>query len=264
MITDFEEKNDLPSEWYSQPPSVGEIPEGTFVVITDAGYKRRLTGVGVIIRTKGREYTPKEHGAICKGPNHAELTSVKMGLRDITKIRKEVKRVVVYNDNLWGHWALRGFCIPERDYIWEVLGEIEELNKDIGCQIDYIHVPGKAVKRVDRIADKVRKRREGKKEKQIKKRMERVQTASERGTGIEILEKNGNHYALSASKPDKAYRVTLQPPSCECRAWMMRYGKLEMEAILARALPCKHLCALAEYTGRDIFAEFERQIWRSD
>ncbi len=264
MVPDWAKKKEIPEEWYSRPPATHQIPKGTFVVITDAGYNRRITSVGVIIRTKNKEYAVKEHSAICEGPNHAELTSVKMGLRDLCRIKKEVKRVVVYNDNYWGYCTLNGYNIPERDYIWEVLGEITELSRDVGCPIDYIHVRGKEVRRVDRIADKVRKRREEEKEEQIEKRKERVYMASERGTSIEIVEKTGDYYALSGSNPEKGYRVTLLPPSCECRSWMKKYGKLETVAIMARALPCKHLCALAEYLGTDILFEFRKQIWRRD
>jgi ribonuclease HI len=259
----LEHKN-LPEEWYIRPPTIDQIPEGVFVVIADAAYDDRIAGVSAIIRRSGAEYTPKNDSAVCEGPNHAELASVKLGLRKICEIKKEKKRVVVYNDSQWGNQLLNGLATPELEHIKTVHQEIGELSKKVGCQIDYLWVRGKMMKRVDKLANKAKKAKEQAKEKEIEKRKAKVARASDRGSKIKILEKNRHTYAVSGSEAGKLYKVTLRPPSCECPGWKNRYGKLEVKAVQARALPCKHMGALAKYAGIDIAFEFRRQILRRD
>ena len=255
----------IPEEWYEKPPDTKDIPEGIFIIQADAAFKNGISGTAVIIKTKGKEYTPQRFSAKSKGPIHAELTSVKKGLQRLKKIRKNVVYVVVYNDSLYGYFFLIGRWKEKRKYMKRVLEDIRKLVDDLNGNIEFIWIKGKHNKRVDRIASKERKAEETRKEKQIQDRVMKVEQAIARGRNIQICEKNGSYFAI----PKKGgfppgYKVSLDPPSCECPWWQKNWGNKEEFIQRARALPCKHICALAEYLKRDIFKIFETQIWRID
>lgn len=264
MTSLSENERTLPDKWYECPPNKDEIPEGTFVVLTDAGHKKGITGISVIIRTKDREYKPKKHEARCKGCVHAELTSLKAGLRDVGRIKKPMKSVVLYNDNRPGYCLLSGKWSPKREYIKTVLEDIAGLSKDLGCPVEFINVRGKTIRRVDKLAGQARKKAELEKRVQINERRKTVQEFIERGKEIEIVEIDGDYYAISSSGSSKKYRVTLKPRFCECQWWKKQWASKDDKVKYARALPCKHMCALAEHLRSDIFIEFKKPIERVD
>jgi ribonuclease HI len=254
----------LPEEWYERPPSVEEIPEGYFIVQADAGYKNGITGISVIIKTKDHEYTPRDYSARTNGPIHAELTSIKKGLDRLKSIRKDIKKVVVYNDNIYAYRFLARLWRGKRHYIKKILRDIRRIVNELDLDVEFIHIKSKHNRRVDRRAGRRRKSEEQRKIEQIQKRIMKVEEATKRGRGIPIEEKKGEYYAVSTSNPNKKYSVSLSPPSCECAWWQNNWGNKGTHIQKARALPCKHMCALAEYLGMNIFEIFKRQIERVD
>jgi SWIM zinc finger. len=98
----------------------------------------------------------------------------------------------------------------------------------------------------------------------MKKRVMTIEETAKRGTEISIRKELGEYYAVSGSNSDKKYKVSLNPPSCECAWWQNNWGNKEIYVQKARASPCKHICALAGYLGKDVFEIFNKQINRVD
>jgi ribonuclease HI len=254
----------IPREWQKKPPKQEEIPEGVFILLVDAGYKRGITGISTIIKTKDKEYTPKEYPARSKGPVHAELTAIKKGLQSIRGIKKPIELLVVYTDNKYGYKFLVGEWSPDKSYIKSVMTDICKLANSYSHDITYINVKGKYIRRVDRRSINKRKSEESKKEAQIRLRVMKIDEAIKRSRNIEIKEINDEYLAISGSDSLRTYPVSIKPLSCGCSWWFHKWANKSYSAINARALPCKHICALADYLNRDIYAVFRKQIERTD
>jgi len=255
----------IPDEWYKEPPRMEEVPEGFFVVIVDAAFKNGITGTAVVIKTKGKEYSPQTYSARSRGPIHAELISIKDGLQRLRGIKKSIKVAIVYNDNRYAYYFLKGIWIPRRKYIKETIENIYDLINELGIKVEFIWTKGKHIRRVDRLAAKKRRKEEKRKEKQIQERVMKAEERIIRGRDVKIYEKDNKFFAMSG-KGDSlhCYEVSLYPPSCKCRWWQKRWANKPEYIRKARALPCKHMCALAEHLGVSIFDIFEKQIWRVD
>jgi ribonuclease HI len=254
----------IPREWQIIPPKPEEIPEGVFILQADAGYKGGITGISIIIRTKDKEYAPKEYSARSKGPVHAELTAIKKGLQSIRVIKKPIESLIVYTDNKYGYKFLTGEWAPDRSYIENVMRDISSLSDSCDYDITYINVRGRYIKRVDRRSIRKRKSEESKKKVQIQERVMKVDEIFRRSRDIEIKEINNEYQAISDSDSKKTYSISLKPLSCDCPWWLHKWANKGDGAIKARALPCKHMCALADYLGQDIYAVFRKQIERVD
>lgn len=255
----------IPKDWFKKPPNVEDIPEGFFVVIADAAFKNGITGTAVVIRTKGKEYSPRTYSARSKGPIHAELTSIKKGLQSLRNIKSDIRYIVVYNDSLYAYYFLKGRWNARRKYIKKVTEDIRDLINELGVKVEFIWTKGKHVRKVDRLAAKKRREEEERKEKQIQERVMKVEMTIIRSRDVKICERNNEFFAISI-KDDSShcYKVSLDPPFCECPWWQERWANKPEKVWKARALPCKHMCALAEYLGVNIFDIFEKQIWRVD
>jgi hypothetical protein len=64
-----------PEQWQTVP-ELNEIPEGTYLVHCDSGYKDCASGISVIIKKTNHEYIPKNYQCRAKGPVHSELLAV--------------------------------------------------------------------------------------------------------------------------------------------------------------------------------------------
>ena len=255
----------ITEEWDSKPPNPREIPEGIFVIQADAAFKNGITGIAVRIKTKEKEYKPQTYSARNEGPIHAELTAIKKGLMRLKRIRKKILRVVVYNDNRYAYYFLTNRWNAKKRYIKQVIEDIQNLVNELGVKVEFIWTKGKHLKKEDKLALKKRKNEEQRKEKQIQERVMKVEEAIVRGRDVTIYKKSGEFFALSKkSESSQGYKVSLNPPSCECPWWKNKWGNKPEYIQRARALPCKHMCALAEYLEVNIFEIFEKQIGRVD
>lgn len=255
----------IPGEWGNKPPSVDEIPERVVVLESDAGFKEGVTGVCTVIKSKGKEYSPIEYSARSKGPIEAELTAVKKGLERVNLLRRDFDFVVVYTDCDSAFFFLSNLWEPNKDYIVKVIGRIRELERKIGAEIVYVPTKTKYIRRVDRRAGKKRKIEEAKVAERVQERVHSVEKATIRGHGVIINEVNGEYFAMSKKNGfPPGYKVGLYPASCECPWWQNRWGNKPLKVQMARALPCKHICALAGYLEEDIFDVFNKQIYRPD
>ena len=254
----------IPANWSQSPPEVKEIPEGWFVIMTDAGYRNSIAGICAIVRTNMKEYEPLKTTARCKGPTHAELIAIKKGLEKLNLIRKNKVKIIIYTDCLSAFNFLNFLWFPKRTYIINVTDEIADLLDEFNIDTEVIHVKTKEIKRVDRLAGKERKKEEKRKQNQIQDRVDNMEKSIIRSSDIDILEDKGIYYALSSSNRNKKYIVSLRPINCECPAWMQNWGNKTRRIQNARALPCKHMCALAIYLRIDIYDVFRHQVERID
>lgn len=246
-------------------PELDEIPRGHFIIQTDAGFKKGIVGVGVIIKTNNKEYSPRKYTARCKGPVHAELTAIKYGLARIRDINKPMEKIVVCSDNLSAVYLLRGVWMPRKDYIVDIVRKIQLLVKEITIEVNFEYVRSKTNKKVDKIAYKKRKQEEARKAEQIEQRRKKIKQAMIKAKDLTVNEIKGKYYV----RPNKGgfppgIEVSLDPLFCKCRYWRHNWADKPVHVQMARALPCKHMCALAEYLGVDPFKIFKRQIERVD
>ena len=183
----------IPTNCFNSPPDSKEIPEGWFIIMADAAYKESITGIGFIIRTRNKEYTPQKITARCKGPTHAELLAIIKGLERLKTIKINIKKIIIYTDCLSAYYFLTYQWNPQRTYIVEAIEKIQNLLTEFGVESDCIHVKTKQIKKVDKIADKARKQEEKRKQRQIQDRIDKIEKAIERSEKIEIIKENGNY-----------------------------------------------------------------------
>jgi len=259
----------FPEDWRIRPPSIEEIPSGACVIQCDASYKNGITGISTIIKTQGKQYEPIEYSSRSKGPIHAELTSISKAIKRLSllKLPNNTTSVLIYTDCLYAFNFIEEIWVAKCDYIKEALSEIEVAMLPLGDNIDIVilHTNTKHNRRLDRRAKRKRESIESAKRKQIADRIERVETAIVRSREIMILE-NGNDYRALPRENGfpPGYLVTLDPPGCQCPWWKHKWAEKGEIIIRARALPCKHICALSEYLKEDIYDLFSKQIGRMD
>jgi len=261
------EGEQLPKGWEEKPPDSCEIPKGVYVIQCDAGYKGGITGISTLIKTHKKDYQPREYSARSEGPIHAELTAVCKAIRRLKTIRRQKELCIIYTDCLYAYYFLKELRTAKRPYIRGVIDDIRsEITEfdNLGVNIIICHTESKNIKRIDRRAGKKRQEEEKKKGKQIDRRIETVESAITRGSEIRIYESNGEYFAISERRSSTKYKVSLVPLQCECPWWKHQWGNKEQYIVKARALPCKHICALAGYLNKDIYQLFNRQIGRVD
>lgn len=258
----------LPNDWEIRPPDIDEMPEGICVISCDAGYKNGIAGICALIKTSEKEYKPKGLSRRSQGPIHAELLAIDSAIKRFSSIRKPIKVCIIYTDSLKAYSFVECGWTPKLDYIQEVMNKIKtniyKLNRR-GIEIIIRHTSSKNIKRIDKRADKRRKAEENRKSKQISERISEVERAIIRSKEITICESNGEYFAMTKGKGfPLGYKVSIAPLNCECPWWRNNWGNKEQRIIYARAKPCKHICALAEYLNKDVYQLFRLQIRRID
>jgi ribonuclease HI len=260
----------LPANWHTVPPKEHEIPQGCSVVICDASFKEGVAGISVSIRTNGKEYQPFEYSAKSRGPVHAELKAVEKALKRLCKLSpsRSVTSLIIYTDCKYACNFLEQRWTPRRGYIQDVMAGVNkclhELNTgDLSLVI--CHTRTKHIRRCDRRARRRREEELDRKRDRVISRIMRVDATIARGREISINESDGYYYAVPKTNGfPPGYRVSLHPVSCSCPWWMHNWADKEEAAVNARALPCKHMCALAEHLGTNVYDVFSHQIERLD
>jgi len=244
------------------------LSENECTLICDASYKGGIAGVSVQIITNKKSYGPYQSSLRTKGPIHSELTAVYKGLSVVAKF-EGINSVFVYTDCNYAWCFLQGFWKPQRPYIKGLLEKIKLLKSSVPFHIFFFNVKAKAVKKIDREAHKARRKEEEKNQQRIQERVIKVEEAIIRGRQVEIIENEENGEKIYYARPKeggfgKGFRVSLAPLSCECKGWIERWKNVPQAGRNARRLPCKHICALAEYLGVNIFDLFQKQIERTN
>ena len=255
----------IPKDWYTNPPDAEQIPPTVLVVITDAGYKDGVVGICVRLRGSERQYADKKSTARAKGPVHAELKAVKAALQRVKGLQKRFEKILIYTDSAYAYNFLTNTWIAQKPYIRNVLDDISKLEEEVEGEIEYIHVKGKHIKAVDKKAGKIRKQEEKRVAERVEKRKERVKRCIREGRKMHV-EIVGGEYRVWPKEGGvpPGYKVTLDPPSCECPWWQNNWANKPLYVQKARALPCKHICAVAEHLGVDVFEIFKKAINRND
>lgn len=262
--------SELPVDWQTIPPKVHQIPSGCCVIECDASHKNGVTGTSAIIRLRGKEHGPFECTARSKGPIHAELTAVHKALLTLRRVRgtQRIHTLILYTDCLYASKFLESAWTPRRPYMKEILstiaGSLYEID-DGNLRMIVCHTRSKYIGRIDRRAMKKRKEEELKLRARIAERVAKIEAAIVRGREIHVYEEGGQYFAFprtNGSPP--GFEVSLNPPSCGCSWWRHNWAAKGMVAINARALPCKHMCAVAEHLRLDVYQIFAHQIERVD
>lgn len=248
------------------PPKKEDLPDGFILIKCDAGYKNRSTGLCISTETNIRNYKDCLQKRCCQGPVHAELKAIHLALIRANSLSNHFHHCLIYNDNLYAHYFVHGIWIPVRPYISEIVGAINKEKRKLeekGVSVFLFKTPAKYVKRIDKRAKNARLEREDEKLKQIAERKRRVIATIERSEGIAITITDEGMFALSSDRSTQ-YQVSIRPLFCECSAWQKNWGSKKPAAVYARALPCKHLCALCCKLNLDVFNVFSKPIFRLD
>jgi ribonuclease HI len=261
------ESEQVPKGWEEKPPDKFEIPSGVYVIQCDAGYKEGIAGISTLIITSEKEYKLREYSRRSEGPVHAELLAIYCATKRLNTIRRNITACIIYTDcnsarNLLTTWQAK---LP---YIQDAVDKIKKETtklKNCGVSVSICHTKTTNIRRVDRRAGKKRQREENRKQKQIDKRKEEVERAITRGKEVRIYESSGEYFAILRDGGfPPGYKVSLVPLMCECPWWKHHWGNKGQLIANARALPCKHICALLEYLGKDVYQYFSLQISRVD
>lgn len=253
----------------SRPPSIEEIPLGTCVIQCDASWKNGITGISTLIKGPNKQYDPIEYSSRSKGPIHAELTAVAKAIRRLSglKILEKTDTILIYTDCKYACNFLEEIWTAKSDHIVQALSEIKESIDSLGGGVEVVVLHTKTAhnRRIDRRAKKIRESIEEKKKEQIAGRIEAVENAMIRSRSVRVKEDKGGYRTMpEIGGFPPGYLVTLDPPGCECPWWMNNWADKGEKIIRARALPCKHICAVAEHIGMDIYDIFSKQIGRVD
>jgi ribonuclease HI len=218
-----------------------DLPQGAYATLeSDASYKDGATGMGYVLEYKGKSYKPREHPHTkLHGPNVAELKSVVKGLKEITK--QGCKHVLIKTDNQWVISVLGGLSKPQKNHTITVTKEAFEA-MDAYETIHIKHVKG-GIKEADKASKRARTKAEGKLKNARMARIKKMETIMRRTVQVDIKTIEGGFLAQGQ------YFVTINPPSCTCPAWDLRWQGKELSAKRAQRLPCKHIAAAAEQEG---------------
>lgn len=243
--------------------------DGFYILQCDASYDakiRRGTAAIVIKSPDGREYKPRSFKFKSCGPVHAEIKSIVYGLREIKKIRQDIKKVLILNDNKYAIKLVAGNWSPQREYIKSAIKEVHTELKNIKCEVRLGHVRSRLNRRVDRRAKKKLRKVREEVDERIAKRIEKIVKNIEKGKQFKEYEvEDSNTVKLKDPGSNYWFIVKFEPyPSCTCYWWSKNWGNKGEYVIRTRALPCSHMCRAAELLGKNIFHIFRKQIWRGD
>ena len=258
------ERNKIPVEWLSKPPNQNEIPSGVFVIRCDAAWKNGITGICTIVETHNKKYKPTTYYRRTEGSIHAELTAIHLALKRLNGLQQNIKKCIIYTDCVYALNFLFGEWTPQKDFIKDIMEKINiELENFRARNVELIalHTKTRNIRTVDKTAHKARKKAESRKQEQIKKRVEKLEKAIVGGRDYQISQRNGSYFAIPRENGfPPGYKVSLDPLNCECPWWKHNWSSKPPSAVKARALPCKHMCALAEHQKLSIYDIFSHQI----
>jgi len=218
------------------------------------------------METSSHQYKDRLITGCSKGPNHAELRAILEAMRSVKSLKIQINCCLIYSDSVSACALAKGFWNPNRSYIREIVDSINNEKTKLeekGIHVYLFNTSAKYVKRIDRKAKTARVAREKEKDQQISKRLETVKQTIDRSNGIVIEFDEIHHWALS-SDGEMRYRVSVDLPYCDCLAWQKKWADKSIESVLARALPCKHMCALCKELGQDVLTVFKKPIYRVD
>jgi len=256
---------ELTPYWHLSPPDAKDIPVGVCVIQCDASHKKGIHGTGVLIKFKDKEFSLRGRSGRSKGPVQAELIAIKNGFIELKKAMntRAITQVLIYSDNSCACDLINRVMTPHLKHIIETTQEIQEIisqHEHNGIKVHVQYTRARNQKRVDRRAAREREEAEKKVDSNKQKRIERISSANERSKSVHIIARNGTYYA-SSTNGGPLFKVCIDPPSCECAHWQNKYSG-KPPYVLARASPCLHICALANYLGADILEIFDKQINR--
>ncbi len=244
------------------------LDAGFYIVQCDASHhydtKRGSASVG-ITAPDGKEYTLKDSTFKSPGPYYAEMKSIVYGLREIQKIKKEIKNTLLLNDNFYAVNFAAGNFTPKKPHIKQVTSEIMTELEKIGFGVQLGLVRSKVNRKVDKSAKKTLKSKEKEIDKRIEKRVQEVLKNIEKGKAFENYTIVESIVSLKDPNSDYWFNVIFEPyPACTGYWWRQKWEPKGEQIIRARALPCSHMCRAAELLGLNIFDVFRKQIFRRD
>ncbi len=237
---------------------------GYSVVHCDASYRDGIGTASIYIENTGRQYAIQKTTFRSKGPVYAEMMAMIHALRRIKQM-KTIDRALLVNDNLYSVFLAAGCYTPRKDHIKAAVQNFNDEKAQVLFPVELGWVRSKITKKVDKAAKREMKSKEIEIRDKIEKRKEKVLQTIRKAKALNNFTVEDDSVKIRSEKSNRWYAISFSPiPTCTCAWWRNKWGNKEDFIIKARALPCKHMCKAAEVLEEDIFAIFERQIFRRD
>jgi hypothetical protein len=231
------------------------------IVSCDASYKNCAGTCSIQVTKSKKNKKIKNKKFVAFGPNEAEMLAILHGIREVKNL-KSVQKVLFTNDNRQAVSFVAGTYTARQDNIKKVLEKIKKELVSAPFSYEFALVRSKVNKQVDKSAKKYLTKKEEEIKLNIEKRVKKVQEAVERSKNLNCIKTTENEFLVSSSNSDSNYIVNFENLYCTCPNWKNKWGNKETSTIFSRALPCKHMCKVAEYSRKDIFEIFKSQIFR--
>jgi len=246
-------------------PSVEELKEfvnqGFHIISCDASYKDGVGTCSIQIKNGGKDNTIKNKSFTAIGPNEAEMKSLLHGIRE-AKNCKSIKKALFTNDNLQAVSFVVGSYKPRQENIKKAVAKVKRELENLSFPFEFALVRSKVNKKVDKSAKKYLTKREAEIKSNIEKRIKKVNEIIERSKTLNCIKTSEGEFIVLSSNSNSEYVVNLENLYCTCPYWKNNWSNKEAHTIFSRALPCKHMCKVAELNEQNIFEIFKSQIFR--
>jgi ribonuclease HI len=213
------------------------------VLEADASYfpRDRVEGQAWRLTVNGKEYKVKTKARrYGRGPATAELRAIIDGLKEASA--KGSRRIIVKTDNRWSAHILTGLWSARQEYTIPLAAEALGLLENFETA-SVIHTRTKKIRKVDRAARRAAEDRQTQARNQDAKRLEKIEEAIQRAQTVHLQR------TPAGWRANEYFAVVVNPPSCTCPGWTLRWTNVPLAGKRARRLPCKHLVAAALREG---------------
>lgn len=236
------------------------VENGFHIVSCDASYKGGVGTCSIQVRNGGKENVMKNFSFTASGPNEAEIKSIFYAIREVKNL-KSVKKSLFVNDNYYAVSLVSGNFKPKQNNIIKSIEKVNlELSK-LNIPYEFALVRGKVNRKVDKGARKYFNKKEKEIALNIQKRIDKVRKRISAGKYLKCIKTSETEFLVSSST-NSSYVVNLEDLYCTCPAWEKKWKNKGSLIIALRALPCKHMCRVADFSGLDVFEIFRKQIFR--
>ncbi|MFQ6059904.1 MAG: SWIM zinc finger family protein [Thermoplasmata archaeon] len=156
--------------------------------------------------------------------------------------QKGSRYLLIKTDNRWCAHILVGLWRARKPHTIPVANEAIELVQGFEG-VAVILTPTKSIREVDIAAGDAARAKRVEAEAVKKKRIEDLKAAMERASNVRLEETEEGWLA------NGRFVVTVDPPSCTCQWWSLRWKDVPLAGKRAHRLPCKHIIAAARKEG---------------
>lgn len=213
------------------------------ILETDASYFPQTSVEGTawrLIRSQRKYRMQRRARRYGKGPNVAEMRAIILGMKDAN--RKSVRTLLIRTDSSWAANVLAGLWTARQPHTLSVAEEALSLLEEFEA-VALVHTRTKNIAPVDRAARLAAEKKRKEVEEMIAKRIEAVRQVMERAGDVHL------RWAGDRWIAENRFNVNVDPPSCSCPGWNLRWKNIPLPGKRANRNPCRHIAAAAMEEG---------------